>query len=36
MFVKNMRDKVSGRLDDAERTELLATVRKAAAFLKRI
>lgn len=36
VFVKNMRDKVSGRLDDAERTELLATVRKAATFLKRI
>ncbi len=36
VFVKNMRDKVSGRLDDAERTELLATVRKATAFLKRI
>ena len=36
VFVKNMRDKVRGRLNDTERAELLATVRKATAFLKRI
>lgn len=36
VFVRNMRDKVRDKLNDAERAELLATVRKATAFLKRI
>ena len=36
VFVRNMRDKVRDKLNNAERAELLATVRKATAFLKRI
>ena len=36
VFVKNMRDKVRDKLDDAERLDLLETLKKAASYLKRL
>ena len=36
VFVKNMRDKVRDKLDDAERLDLLKKKKKAASYLKRL